>query len=228
MTARLGREPVAVAAIVLVPFVAAAAALGLATPPGADQLAAADPLVRTLRAWLGAWSVPAIAIGACAAAIGLGLARPRRAELRRGLALALGGALAGAALLAALAAAGGGRLPSFVPPEESARPGLLLGLEAGVVEEALFRLLALPLLARSLGARLGARKATITAVVATGVLFALSHEIGPGAAAFRLDLFLTRSVVPGIAMSALAAGVGPSFIVAAHCAAHVAMPFVVR
>ena len=204
---------------VALPFVALVVALERAAPPGPASLAAADPFVLTLRAWGGAFAVPALA----AAVIGFRLARvpPRDALDPATLVRAVAGAAVAAGVLLVLRAAFGPALPSFVPPEESARPGLLLGLSAGVGEEVLFRLALLTSLAASMSGRRGGRA---LAVVATGALFAAAHELPPAARAFRPDLLVTRFLVPGCAFGALYLVLGPAFLVAAHCTAHLLIP----
>ncbi len=217
------REDQASGAAALAPFVVALPVLAALRPPGVEQLAASDPLVQALRAGLGAWGVPAIAAGVCAVAITAG--RPGARALRRAAVLALAGALSALLVLGALAWLGHGRLPSFVPPEESPRPGLLLGLEAGVFEEALFRIVLLPALLALFGRRLSSGLAVLAAALSVGLLFAASHRLGPGAGVFRADLFATRTLVPGVAMSLLYVRVGPAFIITAHATAHLLIPF---
>jgi len=118
----------------------------------------------------------------------------------------------------------GPTLPSFVPPEESARPGFTQGLAAGLFEEVLFRLMILPLSYRALLRRLSPRHAAPIAILVTSLAFAISHELGPGAAQFRVDHFITRFAFPGALMSAAYFVPGPAFIIAAHSTAHLLIP----
>lgn len=63
----------------------------------------------------------------------------------------------------------------------------------------------------------------VGAALLVGAAFALSHELGAGA--FRADHFVTRLVVPGAGMSLACRWPGFSFLVAAHCTAHLLLPF---
>jgi membrane protease YdiL (CAAX protease family) len=213
---------VGAAALALQPFVALCALLLLVHQPTAAQLAVADPLVRALVMVSGPWGLPLS--GAVAGALWWAVGRPDAAARRQAL------ALAGMAVLVVLAGIGilrlgvGPLLPAFVPPEEGAAPGLLLGLGAGIVEESVFRfgVLAVLLLA------LPGRRAPLVAVVVTGLAFALAHELVPGAAAFSARYFLARFLFPGVVMSALCLRPGFAFAVTLHCGAHLLLPFAFR
>jgi CAAX prenyl protease-like protein len=210
------------ASLVLGPFVATLVVLRLVSPATAAQWAAADPLLHALPFGRGTW-----AIAASMLACGLQLRRrwPGRSARREAVRQALAGALAAALVIGVLRELFGAHLPSLIPPEESARPGLLLGLSAGVVEEAIFRLLVLPALLALATPRLG-RAAAAVACLGTGLSFALSHQIAPGPWVARH--FATRLLLPGAGMSALALWPGPAFLIAAHCTAHVLMPLAFR
>ena len=65
----------------------------------------------------------------------------------------------------------------------------------------------------------------LLSMLVVGLAFAASHMFGPTAGPFRGDYFATRVAVPGAAMSAAYLWISPAFIVAAHCTAHVVMPF---
>ena len=165
----------------------------------------------------GVWVVPFAAV----IALPWLLAFPSRQELRRGLLFALAGVSAAAIVILGLRIFHGPKLPAFIPPEESAAPGLALGVGAGILEEALFRFGALPALFFLLRLKWGKAGAASGAVLVTGLLFAISHEMGPGASpAFHAAYFVTRAVFPGVVMSAVFFAVDPAFIIAAHCAAH--------
>lgn len=110
----------------------------------------------------------------------------------------------------------GPALPSFVPPEESALPGSALGLGAGVLEEAVFRLGVLAAVLLVLRRAMAARAAATVAVVLTALAFAASHELGPGAGAFDPYFFATRFIIPGCVMSTLFLKPGPAFLVTLH------------
>lgn len=215
-------DDVATASLVLQPFVLLYLVLLVLSPPTPEQHAAADPLVETAFAWLGPVGIPLVAV---AVAAGWCRAVPlRRASLQRALGQA-GVALALVVVGLSLGRlASGPALPAFLPPEEGARPGMLLGLGAGIIEETVVRLALLPLLALA-GARIvRTHIAAAGAVFLSGAAFALLHEVGPAARSFALDHFVARALVPGAAMSAAALGVGFAFVVALHCGAHVLLP----
>jgi hypothetical protein len=57
------------------------------------------------------------------------------------------------------------------------------------------------------------------------VVFATSHEIGPGAGRFVPVFFLDRLALPGFLMSVACRWPGFAFVVAGHRTAHVLLPF---
>jgi hypothetical protein len=211
------REDVGAAALVLAAFLGVAAVAGIVAPASPSQVVEADPLVRAVG---GLW--PTIAISALVVVGALRLARPDRGALRRAAVLALAGAILAAAIVGVLALAFGRTLPAFIPPEESSRPGLANGLAAGTVEEAIFRIAFLFPAYVWLSRRMSKVAAAVVASIASGVLFALSHELAGDP--FALRYFVTRVVVPGAGMSLLFFRPGPAFIVGAHSTAHLFIP----
>jgi hypothetical protein len=138
--------------------------------------------VRTIGLTVGLFAIPLAAV--VALAIWGVVARPSPPALMRSIRLAAAGVgiAVGVALL--LRAIVGSDLPSFIPPEESAAPGLSAGLAAGLIEEVLIRLAVLPValaLARQVAAPLAAR---VIAVVVAATAFTALHHVGPGAAPF--------------------------------------------
>jgi hypothetical protein len=215
-------EQVTAAAALLQPFTALTALLLFIAPPDPAAFAAADPLVRSLGLTVGLFAIPAAAL--LALPLWLLLAWPRAPALRRSLQLAAAGVAValGAALLLRLSV--GPHLPAFVPPEESAAPGLSAGLAAGLIEEVLIRLAVLPA-ALALGRSvMPSRVAAVVAVLVAGAAFTLLHQVGPGAAPFVPQYAATRFVFPGVVMSAAALWPGPAFVCVAHCAAHLLIP----
>lgn len=215
----VARDQVAAAALVLQSFVGLSAVLVLLDPPTSQELAAADPLVRALVVASGPWALPLV--GAVA---GLGwwtVVWPDAGARRQGWRLATTALVVTSTVLIVVRVAGGPVLPAFVPPEEGARPGAVLGLGAGIVEEAVFRLGLLGvLLVRGVRPKL--------AVLVTSLAFALAHELVPGAPAFLAPHFLARLLLPGALMSSLCLWPGFAFVVALHCGAHVVLPLLFR
>jgi hypothetical protein len=221
---RPAQSDIAAAAAVLAAFVALAALLLQVAPPGAAELRAADPLVRFLAGFGGRWLAVGVAAAVCATWIAI--ETPTRATLAPALRLALRGAIAAVAVALLLRFAFGPTLPAAIPAEESARPGVALGLVAGTLEEALFRLIALPVALALCARRFSGRRAVVAAIAATSLLFALSHELDGGALVWRH--FAVRALVPGALMSALFLRPGPAFIVSAHATAHLVIPVLFR
>ena len=209
----------AVAAALSLPFVLLVGALLRTIPPTSAERAGADPLIKLLRG-----AGPVLPITLTIAVAWLALSRPRAPQLRRGLIQALAGAVAAVAATLVIFALAGATLPSFIPPEESARAGLTNGVAAGLVEESAFRLALLPLFYALARRRLALYPAIIVAAIGTGLLFSLAHELGPASAPFALGYLATRALVPGMAMSLIALRVSPAFIVSAHCTAHLMIP----
>ncbi|MCA9679265.1 MAG: hypothetical protein KC464_29815, partial [Myxococcales bacterium] len=148
--------------------------------------------------------------------------------LRRALGWGALGAAAAAAVTLALRAAVGDHLPAFIPAEESAGPGLAQGLAAGVGEELVFRLGVAAAVYLTLARRLPRAAAIAAAAIVTGAMFALAHELPPAGGSFALDHVVTRALIPGAAMTAAFLVVHPAFLVAAHAAAHLLIPFLFR
>jgi membrane protease YdiL (CAAX protease family) len=228
--ARAGRS--SAAALVLLGALVVWCGLAWASPVTVAQVRCSDPLVQLVTSVAGPWVVGVLAVAVL-------LAHMARRAPRRLVrwSLGVGGSDVRAAALAALMAgaivAGGLALarvlgprpvPWFVPPEESACPGLFLGYTAALLEETIFRMALLPAAFGLLVARMTRWRAAALAVVATGLAFALSHEVGP--AEFNGAHAATRFLFPGCIMSALWLRPGPPYPVALHCALHLVIPFV--
>jgi membrane protease YdiL (CAAX protease family) len=215
----LSPAEVAAAALVLQPFVGLCAVLVLLDPPTPAELAAADPLVRALVMATSPWALPLT--GAVAGVVWWRVGRPDADAAARAWRLAAMASVVVVAVLASVRVVGGPALPAVVPPEEGARPGIVLGLGAGILEEAVFRLGVLPMLL------LGTRR-RVLAVILTSLAFALAHDLVPGAPAFSTAHFLARFLLPGMLMSSLCLWPGFAFVFALHCGAHVLLPFLFR
>lgn len=126
----------------------------------------------------------------------------------------------------------GDRLPSFIPQEESAKPGFLLGMAAGYGEEVYFRMLLTPLvfyfaqkpLAALKQRRLSVGISATIAIVITAFSFAILHEVGEADGTVVWQIFATRFMVPGILMGSLFFLIGPGFVIFMHTSAHVMIP----
>jgi hypothetical protein len=215
-------EQVAAAATLVQPFALLSALLLLIAPPAAAAFAAADPLVRSIAMTVGLFAIPGAALAVLP--LWLWLAWPSAPALRRSLQLAAAGAALAIGVSVLLRLLVGPHLPGFIPPEESAAPGLPAGLAAGLIEEVAIRLAVLPaalFLARRL---LPPAAAAIAAVLAAAAVFTLLHQVGPGAAPFAPAHALTRFLFPGVVMSAAAIRPGPALVCVGHCAAHLMIP----
>lgn len=122
----------------------------------------------------------------------------------------------------------GDTLPSFVPAEESSKPGFLYGMVAGYGEEILFRMLLTPMFFFAIYAALHNQKhtnrvllAAASAIVLTAIAFVLLHELGEADGTFVWQLIATRFLVPGIAMGLLFFLFGPGFVIAMHATMHI-------
>ncbi len=219
--ARSSPATLAAAAVLAQPFTLALIALRVFAPPTSSHWQRADPILGLLPRDLTIVAVPLLGVGVSLA--WYFAVRPSRRDVARATAHAAMGALIAVVAICALRLVAGSHLPAFIPPEESAGPGVTLGLSAGYVEEVLFRLVLLPAVFLPLAVRIGPRAAGVTAVLLTGLAFATLHAIG--AAPWSAAHFATRFALPGCAFSVAALVVGPSFVVGAHCSAHLVIPF---
>ncbi len=214
------------AAVILVPYWLVMAALHWTSPATQEQLPAGDPLVQTFAGFGSALAIPAVSLAVIAFwAVRF---RPSPREVITELPRAAAGAAVAVAVAFILYWIFGSKLPSFIPPEESSRPGLQQGFSAGLIEEVLFRLMVLPAVYSALRRRLGEMPSRLLTMVAVGLLFSLSHELPPAGTGFLPKLLATRFLFPGVVMSGAAFWIGPAFIVAAHCTAHLVIPFLFR
>ncbi|HEY5944487.1 MAG TPA: CPBP family intramembrane glutamic endopeptidase [Kofleriaceae bacterium] len=207
-----------VASVLALAFAALLAALAVWVPASEAQRRAADPLVQLLDGRGGPWLI-------VAATVVVAIAWKRYGSVRRSdVGWALVGVAAAMVFAFAIRAIVGNRLPAFIPSEESARPGITLGLAAGLVEEVVFRLALLPCILLVAARSIDRRMAAGLAVLVTAALFSLSHELGPGGGVFDPRFMLTRFAIPGLAMSIVALRVNLTFVVFAHCTAHLLIP----
>ncbi len=118
----------------------------------------------------------------------------------------------------------GPHMPTFIPAEESAKPGYLLGMAAGLVEELIFRLTLTPFLFFVLRKWLGLHWSVFITIIIVALSFALLHEVGSGAGPFISQHFITRFMIPGVVMGLAVFYISPIFVVTVHCAAHIMIP----
>ncbi|BBM82852.1 CPBP family glutamic-type intramembrane protease [Candidatus Uabimicrobium amorphum] len=211
-------QNISAAAFFTLPFIVLLFALYFANTFTAKQMQEADPIIVFIHN-LGILSIPLFSLAVCS--VWLKIAPINSVQIRRNFVLALFGAGVAASILFLIRLVHGETLPAFIPPEESAKPGLLLGLSAGVIEEIVFRLVLLPGVYFLLKGKTHNYLACIIAVVITSFLFALSHEIYDP---FSWSHFMTRFALPGCVMSLAFFVIGPAFIVTAHCTAHLFLP----
>lgn len=216
-------EDLSAAGLVLLPFLAIFVLLSFIVPFQSEQMEAADSIVQAFHAWTGIKAILILSIIVCGVLLWIRV--PSKSALRRALRLAALGCIAALVFVVFLRRVFGKSLPAFIPPEESARPGLLFGLGAGISEEVIFRLMILPV-TYTLASRVAKpQMAMAIAILVTGVLFALAHEVGPGAEQFYWEHFITRFVSAGSLMSVLFFWPGPAFVISMHCTAHIILPF---
>ena len=118
----------------------------------------------------------------------------------------------------------GPHLPTFIPPEESVKPGYLLGMSAGLSEELIFRLSLTPVIFVPLLKWIKVHYAGICSILVVALLFALLHEIGSVGEPFSVHYFMTRVIVPGCIMGLAFFYISPAFIVMMHCTVHIMIP----
>jgi hypothetical protein len=140
------------------------------------------------------------------------------------LKFAFSGAAIAIVVLLALRVMLGENLPAFIPPEESVKPGYLLGMSAGLGEELVMRLMLTPLIFIALRKWLGFYESVWTAIIFTALCFALWHEVGSIGEPFMLQYFATRFMVPGVIMGLATFCISPVFLVSLHCTSHIMIP----
>lgn len=194
----------------------------LVTTPTEANWLHADPVLKIFPRAATLWGIPILSLLLFFVWRWLRPVQP--SAIPSALKFALSGSATAIAVLLALNLAVGETLPAFVPPEEGAKPGYLLGMSTGLVEELVMRLGLTPLLFFFLRKRLGFHWSALTAIVIAALGFALWHEIGSGAEAFMLQHFATRFMIPGVVMGLAVFYISPVFLIALHCTTHIMLP----
>jgi len=215
-------EDMCVSSYVALPFALYTVVLILFTTQTDAHWLHADPILTIFPKAGTLWGIPILSV--ILVFIWRSLNPPQPQAISSSLKFAFSGAVTVIVALLAIRLVVGERLPTFVPPEESAKPGYLLGMSAGLAEELIFRLSLMPLLFVALRKRLGFRGSAFIAIIVTALCFALLHEAGDGAGPFMLQHFLTRFMIPGVIMGLAVFYVSPIFVVALHCTAHIMIP----
>lgn len=196
--------------------------LAMMLPTGSNWVYA-DPVLKIFPAGVTLWGIPILSI---LLFIAWQMWRPTRGEAVRPAAIhAFSGVATALLALLALRLAIGDQLPAFVPPEESVKPGALLGMSAGLVEELVMRLMLTPLLFVVFRNWMGFHGAALGTIVVAAIGFAIWHEIGLPAEAFDPAHVMTRIMVPGVVMGLATFYISPIFIVTLHCTVHVVQPW---
>lgn len=208
------------AGLALAPFTVYLVAVALVAPPSLENWAEADPILRLLPGHSAPVVVPLV--GAIPGAFLWLRGRPGPDVLRRASGVAVAGAAFAALAVCGLRLAVGPVLPAFIPADESAGPGLCLSMCAGYGEELVCRLGVLWGAWHVLSPRLPRVPAVALSALACALAFAVLHALGEPEPS--TTYFITRLVIPGTLFSLAALVVHPSFVVVAHCTAHLFIP----
>jgi hypothetical protein len=182
----------------------------------------ADPILTIFPKAITLWGIPIFSV--MLIFVWRSLNPPQSQSMSSSLKFAFSGAVTVIVALLAIRLVVGEHLPTFVPPEESAKPGYLLGMSAGLAEELIIRLMLTPLLFVVLRKWLGVHWSALTTIGIAALSFALWHEVGSIGEPFMLQHFATRFMVPGVIMGLATFYISPVFLVSLHCAAHIMIP----
>lgn len=211
-----------VSAYIALPFAFYILVLLMVTTPTAANWFHADPVLKIFPKSVTLWGIPALSISLFF--FWKSLKPIEYQAVSSSFKFALFGSATTIVALVAMRLASGEQLPAFVPPEESVKPGYLLGMSAGLIEELIMRLVLTPLIFVVLRRRLGFHWSALITIIITALSFAFWHEAGSGAEPFMLQHFATRFMIPGVMMGLLVFYVSPIFVVALHCTAHIMIP----
>ncbi len=194
----------------------------LVSSPSAANWIHADPVMKIFPRTVTLWGTPILSLLLFLIWRAIKPLSPQ--ELAVSLKAAIGGCVTVIAALLVLRLAVGPQLPAFIPPEESVKPGYLLGMATGLTEEMVMRLILTPILFVGLRRWFGFHKAVLTSIAIASLGFALWHELGSIQDPFILQHFATRFMVPGVVMGLAVFYISPVFLVTLHCAAHIVIP----
>ncbi|NOY26132.1 MAG: CPBP family intramembrane metalloprotease [Oligoflexia bacterium] len=215
---------VSAAALLTLPWCLLLVALALLQPATDANWLAADPILGFFPHAVNVWGVPAL--GLVLALVWVARARPSAQDLRWSLVRAAAGVVSAGLIVGTIRWISGPLPPPFIPTEESTAPGILLGLNAGVGEELIFRLMWVPILFWALERRMPKMPAMALTAILTGVVFSVVHALGPGDP--PLAWHISRCLLPGALMTFAFLRLGPAFLITAHFAAHIWIPLLFR
>ena len=211
-----------VAAHVAFLFGAYALVLLLTTTPTVDNWHYADPILKIFPNTVTLWGVPLLA--ASLLIVWRSVRPVQVAEMLTPLTAGIYGAATAIGLLLLIRGIVGDELPAFIPPEESTKPGYLLGMSAGLLEELVIRLTLTPVVFLVLRKRMEFHPAAVITILIAAFSFALWHEAGSLDEPFMISHFATRFMVPGVVMGLVTFYVNPIFLVSLHCTMHIVIP----
>ncbi len=194
----------------------------LVTTPNATNWQYADPVLKIFPEAVTLWGIPSLSL--LLFALWQRWYPIERQEMLSSGLMALAAAAIAVFALFALRMSVGEQLPAFIPSEESAKPGALLGMSAGLVEELVMRLMLTPIIFIVLRRWIGFHWSALSTIFITAIFFALWHEVGLTEEAFNAGHFLTRIMVPGVIMGLITFYVSPIFLVSLHCTIHIMLP----
>lgn len=193
-------------------------------PPTTTQWASSDPILKILPPNITLWGIVVYSI--FLAFFYRVTIRSNRTMCRRAFLECIGGFTTAIGITLAIRILNGPEFPSFIPSEESAKPGFLLGMAAGLSEELIFRLTLTPLLFFLLRRRMRYHSAIWLTICLVAIGFAGLHEWG--SSVIHFNHFITRFIIPGVAMGTLFFYRDPIFLVSLHCAAHIVIPLLFK
>ena len=190
--------------------------------PSEAQWLHADPLLKILPRQATLWFAPVLSL--LLLVFWSSIQPPTKAIIANALKHSAYGIAVAIILFLTIRFAVGPNLPTFIPPEESVKPGYLLGMSAGLNEELIFRMVFTPLAFIAFLKWMRPHYAAMLSILVVALLFALFHELGSAGEPFSAYYFATRVLMPGCVMGLAFFYISPAFIVMMHSAAHIMIP----